>query len=162
VVKAIPRRFAAEEGAPGSITISERHNFGGSEEERSVLRCKKRVHNKGSGSATHSTDMAAALAPMAEALSRPVHLSFNTSESSPKRQKFEQTVVRLQRNALARDYASTLTTLMDLESNIEKTIKESLDNQEEQSKIDKLNMRLATVIDQIESAEWPGPEDIGD
>jgi predicted component of type VI protein secretion system len=106
--------------------------------------------------------MAAALAPIADALSRPVHLSFNTSETSPKRQKSVQTVDRLQRNVLARDYASTLTTLMDLESNIEKKIKEALENQEEESKIDKLKTRLATVIDQIESAERPGPEDIGD
>jgi hypothetical protein len=162
VVKAIPRMFAAEEGVTGSVTIAERHNFGGSEEERSVLRCKKRVRNKGSGSATDSADMAAALAPIADALSRPVHLSFNTSESSPKRQKSVQTVDRLQRNALAHDYASTLTTLMDLESSIEKQIKEALENQEEESKIDKLKTRLATVIDQIESAERPGPEDIGD
>jgi hypothetical protein len=103
--------------------------------------------------------MTAALVPIAEAFTRPVQLVL--TETSPKRRKHPQTAGRLERNSIARDYASTLTSLMELESNIEKLIKESLDNYEEQSKIHRLRVRLLAVQDQIEIAERPLRGEIG-
>jgi hypothetical protein len=115
VVKLTPRNCAAEEGVPGSSIVAERNDVG--EDEDHPVRVNRKGISQGGTSISGTTNMTAALAPIAEAITRPVQLVL--IETSPKRRKHSQTVGRLERNALARDYASTLTSLMELESNAE-------------------------------------------
>jgi hypothetical protein len=104
--------------------------------------------------------MAAAHAPLASALSQPIRLTF--PENSPKRSKSTRSGSRLELNALAHDYATTLSKLMELETTLESKVKEAVESKDDISKIERLRSRLYVVQDQIDSAERPRLNDSGD
>jgi hypothetical protein len=118
------------------------------------------VRCAGSTNASVASDMAAALAPLASALSQPIRLTF--PENSPKRSKSTRNGSRLERNALARDYATTFSKLMELETTLESKVKEAVESKDDISKIERLRSRLYVVQDQIDSAERPRRNDSGD
>jgi hypothetical protein len=110
VAKVIPENSVAEEGVEGSSTM------GGRDRDASSRGCaaiaKKKIRRGDS-----VPEIVAALTPVAEALSQPVHVKI--SESSPKRTKSSNASDRMERYALATDFASTVTKLMELECTIE-------------------------------------------
>jgi ribosomal 50S subunit-recycling heat shock protein len=88
-------------------------------------------------------ELAAALTPVAEALSQPGHVTI--SESSPKPTKSSNAGDRMEINALARDFASTMTKLMELECSIEVQIRAAVESEKNLEKVDRLKSRLRIV-----------------
>jgi hypothetical protein len=82
-----------------------------------------------------------------------MHVSI--SESSPKRTKSRNAGDRMERNALARDFSSTMTKLMELESTIEVQIRAAVESENNLENVDRLKSRLRIVRGQIEQAERP-------
>jgi small-conductance mechanosensitive channel len=89
--------------------------------------------------------------PLANALARPVTISYATS---PKK-KLSATGRQLEENALARDFADTVATLMRLEETLKRKLSKVTEADSSPASIASLRRRLHTVQNKIENAEEP-------
>jgi hypothetical protein len=118
VAKDIPGKSAAEDGVIGCVTVQDRGEiaYADANANERIASLRKRVRH-----AESASDMSAALRPITAALSQPIQIRMT---SSPKRtntrDKGERTAAfGMERNALERDFESTMAKLMDLETSIE-------------------------------------------
>jgi hypothetical protein len=89
--------------------------------------------------------------PLANALARPVTISYATS---PKKM-LSATGRKLEENALARDFSDTVATLMRLEEIVERKLSKVTDADSSPASISSLRRRLHIVRKTIENAEEP-------
>jgi hypothetical protein len=154
VAQVIPGKSAVEEGVIGCVTVRDRAEiaYADANANEGIASRWKRVRHGESAS-----DMSAALRPLTAALSQPIQIRM---PSSPKRtntrDKGERTAAfGMERNALARDFASTMTKLMDLETAIESQLQVVMQSGGDEEKVTRLKTRLYLVQDQIEQAARP-------
>jgi hypothetical protein len=148
-VRFIPLECAAEEGVDESARVSGRHGNRARSLSEAGERgtARKRVRQGDTASEIGSS----VIEPLANALARPVTISYATS---PKK-KLSATGRKLEENALARDFADTVATLMKLEETLERKLSKVTEADSSPASISSLRRRLHIVQKKIKNAEEP-------
>jgi hypothetical protein len=118
VAKVIPGKSAAEAGVIGWVTVRDRVEIAYADANASegIASRRKSVRH-----GEPASDMSAALRPLTAALSQPIQILMTSSpnRTNTRDKRKRKAAFGMERNALARDFASTMTKLMDLETAIE-------------------------------------------